>query len=130
MIESNVFGLEKRVEGVLQLRRHVEFQPPRAGEKCVQLPDRIKRRVVEKRLQLLQVPLRQASGNRLQQRLLRNEIVVEGALGDIGLTDDVVDRRILVAVLEEQPLGTIDQLVRSDFRRFFRSDHKHSRTAA
>jgi hypothetical protein len=56
----------------------------------------------------------EAPGDRLEQILLRPEVVVEGALGQAGFGDHIVDRRALVAFAHEQPLRAVEQFGATD----------------
>ncbi|CAH2404651.1 hypothetical protein MES5069_440029 [Mesorhizobium escarrei] len=47
--------------------------------------------------------------------------MVERAFRQAGLADDVVHRRVVVAMLEEKPLGAVEELGGSYLRRLYHS---------
>ena len=50
----------------------------------------------------------------LEQRLLRVEVVVEGALRRPELVEDVLDAHLLVALRPDEPLGDVEEGVAAD----------------
>ena len=51
----------------------------------------------------------EARRNGLQQGFLRIEVMIEGALGDCGPRDDIVDGGVVVAMGKEEGLRAVEQ---------------------
>ena len=85
-----------------------------AREEPFQLPEGGQLRVIHDRPQLRDGNVGEALDDRLEQRLLRIEVVVEGALGGVELVQDVLDAHRLVALGLDEALGDVQEGVTTD----------------
>ena len=108
VVEHDVFRAEHHVEGRTQLRRILQIGLARAGEEAVQTGEGAEVGGVEHVADPRDRLVSETGGKGLQQFLLRGEMVVEAALRNAGLGDDVADRRALITMLEEQRLRAVE----------------------
>ena len=110
VVELQVLGPEQRLEGGAQLRHGLDLLLAHAGEEGREPREGVERLVLEDGTGGGRGLLGVAGGEGLDQVLLGLEMVVEGALGDAGAADDVVDRGAVVAALGEQAHGAFQDL--------------------
>src|SRR6266566_1951686 len=83
-------------------------------EERLQLAQRRHVRVIQERRQVRDGPVGEPVDDRLEQRLLRIEVVVKGALGGFELVQDVLDAHRLVPFRLDEALGHVQKRVATD----------------
>lgn len=101
LVELQVLGAEQGFECGPQLAHVLDLVPPHSDQEGAELGEGVQRRVVEQRIGLGRGGMGEPAGQGLDQILLGIEVVVEGALADAELGDDLAHRRGVVAVTGE-----------------------------
>src|SRR5437773_6063800 len=85
-----------------------------AREERLQLAQRRHVRVIQERRQVRDGHVGEPLDDRLEQRLLRIEVVVKGALGGVEFVQDVLDAHRLVPFRLDEALGHVQERVATD----------------